>query len=368
LGGIADCPLCFELRTQVALRDILPNIAVEVMPVKGVQVTIGIGRRQFISALSVAAVSWPITARSQQPGKLSAIGMLQIGSPDSYSLSAFRQGLKEVGYIEGQNLMIEYRWADNDRTRLPELARDLVGHRVSVIVTIASALPVSAVRAVSDTIPVVFGYGGDPVEQGIVASLNRPGGNVTGMTSMSSELVGKQLGILRDLLRQAAHFGFLISPNNVSQKTILENAQAAASASGCTIEVLIASSSAEINDVLVRLASDKRVEGLLVSNDPLFIAERDRLIEAATRDRIPMIFPFREQAEAGGLMSYGPDLEARDREVAHYVGRILNGEKPVDLPVLRSTKFEFIINLKTAKALGLKFPSGLLSIADEVIE
>jgi putative ABC transport system substrate-binding protein len=331
-------------------------------------VAIGIGRRQFISALGVGAVSWPITARAQQPGKLSTIGMLEIGSLDSYSLSAFRRGLTEVGYVEGQNLMIEYRWADNDQTRLPELARDLVGRQVNVIVTIASALPVGAVRAVSDTIPVVFGYGGDPVEQGIVASLNRPGGNVTGMTSMSSDLVGKQLGILRDVLRQATHFGVLINPKNVSQKAVLENAQAAASASGCTMEVLSASTGAEINDALVRLANDKRVEGLLVSNDPLFIAERARLIEAATRNRIPMIYPFREQTEAGGLMSYGPDLDARDREVAHYVGRILNGEKPADLPVLRSTKFEFIINLKTAKALGLTFPSGLLSIADEVIE
>jgi putative tryptophan/tyrosine transport system substrate-binding protein len=327
----------------------------------------GFGRRQFIAAFGGAA-AWPLAARAQQPKKLLTIGMLEIGSPDSYSLSAFRQGLRDAGYVEGQNLLIEYRWANNDQTRLSELARDLVGRRVSLIVTIASVLPVGAIRTASDTIPIVFGYGGDPVQQGIVASLNRPGGNVTGMTSMSSELLGKQLGILRDLLRQATHFGVLINPENVSQKSVLENAQAAASAVGCSIEAMIADSSAEIDNVLAHLANDRRVQGLLVSNDPLFIAERARLIEAATRDRMPMIYPFREQTESGGLMSYGPDLDARDREVGHYVGRILNGEKPEDLPVLRSTKFEFVINLKTAKALQLTFSSGLLSIADEVIE
>jgi putative ABC transport system substrate-binding protein len=324
-------------------------------------------RREFFVTLGAAA-AWPLAARAQQPKKLLTIGMLEIGSPDSYSLSAFRQGLRDAGYIEGQNLLIEFRWANNDQTRLSELARDLVGRRVSLIVTIASVLPVGAIRAASDTIPIVFGYGGDPVQQGIVASLNRPGGNVTGMTSMSSELPGKQLGILRDLLRQATHFGVLINPKNVSQKAVLENAQAAASAVGCSIEAMIAGSSAEIDNVLTHLANDRRVQGLLVSNDPLFIAERARLIEAATRDRTPMIYPFREQTESGGLMSYGPDLDARDREVGHYVGRILNGEEPEDLPVLRSTKFEFVINLKTAKALQLTFSSGLLSIADEVIE
>ena len=185
---------------------------------------------------------------------------------------------------------------------------------------------------------------------------------------MSTELVGKQLGILHDLLPQVTHFGVLINPKHLTQNDIVKNAQAAASAIGCTIDVLTASTGAEIDDMAARLADNKDANGLVVSNDPLFIAERVRLFEAAARDRLPVIYPFREQAQGGGLMSYGPDLDARDREVAHYVGRILNGERPADLPVMRSSKFDFVLNLRTAKALGVTFPPTLVALADELIE
>jgi len=329
-----------------------------------------VGRRTFLTTLGSAAASSllrPLAARAQEPA-LPLIGLLQIGASTSYDLSGFRQGLKEAGLVEGQNLAIEYRFANDDPARLPELATDLVRRRVRVIVSNGSTITVRAAMAATSTIPIVFGYGGDPVQQGAVASLNRPGGNVTGMTSMSSELVGKQLGILHELLPQAALFGVLSNPKSPLHEFIVRDAQAAATAIGVTIEVLPASTGAEIDAGLARLVDERLGQGLLVSNDSLFIAPRVQLAVAAARYRLPAIYPFREQAKAGGLMSYGPDLAERDREVGHYVGRILNGEKAGELPVLQSTKFEFVINLKTAKALGLTFPPGRLATADEVIE
>jgi putative tryptophan/tyrosine transport system substrate-binding protein len=325
-------------------------------------------RREFIALLgSAASVAWPFAARAQQPAA-PIIGLLQIGAASSYDLSGFRQGLKEAGFIEGQNLTIEYRFANDDGNRLRELATDLVRRRVRVIVSVASIAAVQAAMAATKTIPIVFGNGGDPVQQGVVASLNRPGGNVTGMTSMSGELVGKQLGILHELLPQAARFGALSNPKSPLHEFIVRDAQTAATAIGATIEILPVSTAAEIDAGLAHLVDEEHIEGLLVSNDPLFIAQRVQLVGAAARYRLPAIYPFREQAKAGGLMSYGPDLANRDREVGHYVGRILNGESPAELPVLQSTKFEFIVNLNTAKALGLTFPPGRLAIADEVIE
>jgi putative ABC transport system substrate-binding protein len=323
-------------------------------------------RRQFIAGLGSAA-AWPVVARAQPA--IPVIGLLQIGAPSSYSLSGFRQGLKEAGYVEGQNLAVEYRFANDDARRLPALAADLVRRRVRVIVAFSNPLTVQAAKAATSTIPIVFGNGLDPVQQGVVDSLNRPGGNVTGMTSMSGELVSKQFGIFHDLLPKATYVGVLSNPKNAAvHEQFIRGAQAAASAIGCTIEVLTAGTGDEIDSVFMRLTEEKVVQGLLVSNDLLFVARRVQLATLTARYAVPAIYPFREQGEAGGLMSYGPNLADRDREVGHYVGRILKGEKPADLPVLQPTKFELVINLRTSKALGLTIPETLLAIADEVIQ
>ena len=324
-------------------------------------------RREFITLLGGTAV-WPFAARAQQSA-MPVIGLLQVGTPSSFSLSGFRQGLKEGGYMEGQNLVIEYRWANDDPSRLPELAADLVHHQVRLIVALGYGGAVQAAKAATNTIPVVFGYGVDPVGLGHVASLNRPGGNVTGITSLSSELFGKQLGILHELLPHAHHVAVLDTSTSLTHESTVKETQAAATAIGQTIEVLTANNATdEIAAVFARVANEKRVQGLLVSNDPLFRTRRVQLAILAARYALPAIYPFREQVEAGGLLSYGPDLADRDRQVGHYVGLILNGATPADLPVLQSTKFEFVINLQTARALGIEVPPGLLSIADEVIE
>jgi putative tryptophan/tyrosine transport system substrate-binding protein len=322
-------------------------------------------RRDFLTLLGGAAAARPLAVRAQQSGT-PVIGMLQIGA--SWDFTGFRQGLKELGYVEGQNLAVEYRWANGDPDRLPELAADLVHHQVRVIASIASPRAVQEAKAATNTIPIVFGYGSDPVHWGHVASLNRPGGNITGMTSASQELVGKQLGILHELLPQVSHFGALENPNNGNPESFVKDTQAAASAIGRTFEVLTAGTGRELDAVFERLPNEKRVQALLVSNDPLFLARRVQLAILAARFVIPTIYPFREQAEAGGLLSYGPNLIDRDRQVGRYVGRILKGEKPADLPVMQPTKFELLINLETARALDLTVPPSLLAIADEVIE
>jgi putative ABC transport system substrate-binding protein len=322
-------------------------------------------RRDFVMLLGGAAAAWPLAARAQQPAAM--IGYLGIGAPVNSAPAALLQGLKETGYVEGRNLTIEYRWASYETSRLPELAADLVRRRVRVIVALGSGLAISVTMAATDTIPIVFGYGGDPVEQGYVASLNRPGGNVTGLTSLSSVLVSKQLGLLHDLLPQATRIGMLINPRLITDPSIKE-AQAAASAIGATIQILPAGSGREIDVAFARVANEKSLQGLLISNDPLFIAQRRQLVTLLARQKLPAIHPFRQQAEAGGLMSYGPDINARDREVGHYIGRILNGEKPADLPVQQQSKFEFIINLKTAKAIGVNVSNEMQLLADQVIE
>jgi putative ABC transport system substrate-binding protein len=322
-------------------------------------------RRDFITLLGAAA-TWPVAARAQQPVPI--IGLLEIGTPSSYDLSGFRRGLKEAGYTEGQNLAIEYRWANDDPDRLSELAADLVRRQVRAIVAIGSSNAVTAAKAATDRIPIVFGYGGDPIQLGHVASLNRPGGNITGTTSLSSELIGRQLGILHELLPQAAHFGVLTNPENAVHKSVVKDALAAVSVMGRTVEVVTASTGSEIDEVFMRLADEKRVQGLLVAADAFFAAQRVHLAILAARYIVPAIYPFPQHAEAGGLMSYGPNLLDRDREVGHYVGRVLKGEKPADLPVMQTSKFALLINLATAKALGLTVPPTLLAIADEVIE
>jgi len=321
-------------------------------------------RRKFIAGLGSAA-AWPVAAGAQQSGT-PVIGMLQIGA--SWDFTGFRQGLKEAGYVENQNLAIEYRWANGDPNRLPELAADLVHRQVRVIASIGSPRAVQEAKAATNTIPIVFGYGSDPVQWGHVANLNRPGGNITGMTSVSQELVGKQLGVLHELLPQVSHFGALENANNANPETFVKDTRAAVSAIGRTFEVLTASTSREIDAVFARLSDEKRVQALVVSNDPLLLARRVQLAILSARYVIPAIYPFREQAEAGGLLSYGPNLIDRDREVGRYVGRILKGEKPGNLPVMQPTRFDFIINLQTARTFGIPVPPSLLAQADEVIE
>jgi putative ABC transport system substrate-binding protein len=284
-----------------------------------------------------------------------------------YSLAGFRQGLKEAGYVEGQNVAIEYRWANNEAERLPELATDLVRRRVDVIVALASTQAVVAAKGATTTIPIVFGQGADPVQQGLVVSMNRPGGNVSGVISMSGELGGKQIGLLHDLLPRAGCFAILIKPGSGVNEVLIRDAQAAASAIGRQIEVFTANTNAEIDTAIAGLLQ-KCAEALLVTPDPLFIDRRVQLVSLLARHAMPAIYPFREYAEAGGLMTYGPNLADRDRQVGVYTGRILKGEKPMDLPIMRSSKFEFIINLQTAKLLGIDVPPFLLATADEVIE
>ena len=245
---------------------------------------------------------------------------------------------------------------------------DLVRHQVRVIATVGSALTARAAKDATNAIPIVFGFGADPVKLGLVTSLNRPGGNVTGVISLSNELFGKQLGMLHDLLPQALRFGVLAHPRSPLHESIVRDTRAAASRLGLAVEILDVSNSADIDAVFVRLHDENRLQGLLVTNDPLFIARRIQLAILTARFAVPTIYPFRSQTEAGGLLSYGPNLADRDRESGHYVGRILNGEDPANLPVEQVSKFELVINVATAKALGLTFPSSMQSLADSVIE
>jgi putative ABC transport system substrate-binding protein len=322
-------------------------------------------RRDFITLLGGTTVGWPLAARAQPT--MPVIGLLHIATPFVYALAGFRLGLKEAGYVEGQNVAIEYRWANNEAERLPELAADLVRRRVDVIVALASTQAVVAAKGATTTIPIVFGQGADPVQQGLVVSMNRPGGNVSGVISMSGELGGKQIGLLHDLLPRATRFAILIKPGNGVNEVLLRDARAAASAIGRQIEVSTASTKGEIDTAIASLLQ-KRAEALLVTTDLLFNDRRVQLVTLTARHAMPAIYPFREYAEAGGLMTYGPNLADRDRQVGVYTGRILKGEKPMDLPIMRSTKFEFIINLQTAKLLGIDVPPFLLATADEVIE
>jgi len=327
---------------------------------------IGIGRRQFISALGGTAVAWPLAARAQ-PQAMPVIGFLRIGTPDASMLAGFRQGLKEVGYDEGENVAVEYRWANNDLDRLPKLANDLVRRRVDVIVALGSLPAALAAKAATATIPIVFGSGGDPVHSGLVASLNRPGGNVTGISSMTGELGGKQVELLHELMPRAAHFAMLVKPGNPANDALIRDAQAAALAIGGNIEVFTASTNHEIDAAFTGIVQ-KQTEALLITIDALFFDRRVQLVTLTARHAIPSIHPFREYAEAGGLMTYGTNLRDRDRLAGVYAGRILKGVKPADLPVEQSTKFELVINVQTAKVLGLDVPPNLLAIADEVIE
>jgi len=324
-------------------------------------------RREFITLVGGAAVAWPFAACAQQAA-MPVIGFLSIWSVDRALgyLTAFRQGLRESGYVEGQNVAIEYRWAQDQADRLPDLAADLVRRQVTVIA--AHDTPSSIVaRAATTTIPIVFASGGNPVKLGLVASLNRPGGNVTGVTFFSAELGAKQLGLLHELQPGAVRVGVLVDPNFAVTQPFVSGVQAAALSIGKQIEVLEAPTGHDIDTAFARLAQ-KPIDALVVGPGPLLDNRRVQLATLAAYHRVPAIHLLREFAEAGGLVSYGTSLTDAYRQAGVYTGRILKGEKPGDLPVMQSNKFEFVINLNTARAFGLSFPPGLLAIADEVIE
>jgi putative ABC transport system substrate-binding protein len=328
---------------------------------------IHIGRRYCITLLGGAAAGLPLAAHAQQSA-MPVIGFLGISSPADRTrlVTAFRQGVRETGYVEGQNVAIEYRWAQDQADRLPDLAADLVRRQVTVIA--AHDTPSSIVaKAATTTIPIVFVSGGDPVKLGLVAGLNRPGGNVTGVTFVIAELGAKQLGLLHELQPGAVRVGVLVDPNFPLIESFVSDVQAAASSVRKQIEVLEAPIGRDIDTAFASLAQ-KPIDALLVGPSPLFNNRRVQLVTLATYHRVPAIYPWREAAEVGGLMSYGTSLSDAYRQAGVYTGRILKGEKPADLPVMQSIKFEFVINLNTAKAFGLSFPPGLLAIADEVIE
>jgi putative tryptophan/tyrosine transport system substrate-binding protein len=325
-------------------------------------------RREFISLLGGAA-AWPLAARAQQPA-IPVIGVLDATSPAGSAdrLRAFRQGLKDTGYFEGENVAIEYRWAENQFDRLPALAAELVRRPVAVIVTTGGAPSALAAKAATATVPIVFATGGDPVVLGLVASINRPGANVTGVSFLVATLAAKMLGLLHELLPGAERIAVLVDPNITPvTEPFVSDVRAAASATRKQIEVLYVTTGRDIDTVFESLAQ-KPVDALLVGPGAFLTSRRVQLVTLATRHALPAIYNVREYAEAGGLMSYGTSLTEALRQVGVYTGRILKGAKPADLPVMQSTKFEFVINLNTAKAFGLSFPPGLLAIADEVIE
>jgi putative ABC transport system substrate-binding protein len=324
-------------------------------------------RRAFIAAIGGAA-AWPLVARAQQSA-MPVIGFLYAGSEATPPLlAAFRNGLAETGHVEGRNVAVEYRWANNELDRLPELAADLVRRRVAVIATPGSYRAALAAKAASATIPIVFSTGVDPVGAGLVSTLNRPGGNVTGINYMQAELAAKQLELLHELLPRATRFAVLINPDSpvVSGSAIAE-LPGAASNIGVQIRFLRASNSGEIDAAFADIARE-RMEGLLVTPGPLFGNRRLQLTGLAAQNAIPAMFYDREFAQAGGLASYGSSLADQYRQTGIYTGRVLRGERPADIPVLRATKFELVINLKTARALGLEIRPQVLASADEVIE
>jgi putative ABC transport system substrate-binding protein len=329
-------------------------------------------RREFITLLGGAAVAssilWPLAAPAQQAA-MPVVGFLHAGVPEAGGpvVREFRQGLSQAGYVEGRNVSIEYRWAHNEFDRLPELAAELVRLRVAVIATPGGTAAALAAKAATTTIPIVFGVAVDPVQTGLVATFNRPGGNITGVISMTGELGAKRLGLLHQLLPQATRFGAVVNPTSPLSDIMVGDLQPAAAAIGREIEVLAVSSNRDIDTVFGGLAR-KRIDALVFTNNTLFSNRQVQIVTLASRHGVPVIFSERGPVDIGGLMSYGPSAAEQYRGTGLYAGRILKGEKPADLPVMRATKFEFVINLQTARTLALDVPPALLAIADEVIE
>ena len=324
-------------------------------------------RREFITLLGGAA-AWPLAARAQQAA-IPVIGFLSSRSPsESASVeAAFREGLKEAGYIEGQNLHVAFRWADGQFARLPSLAEALVDLRVAVIVAVGGVNAAFAAKSATATIPIVFVVGGDPVANGLVTSLNRPGGNITGMTVMSAELVLKRLELLREIAPKLAALAMLANPLSPESTSEIKDVQAAAQTMGLQLKIFNASTLNELNTAFTAIA-ELRPDALLVASDPFFLLRREELTVLAARIGAPAIYPFREFAPSGGLISYGTNIASTYRQAGIYTGRILRGVKPAELPIMLPTQFWMVINLKTAKTLGLDVPTTLLARADEVIE
>ena len=325
-------------------------------------------RREFVTLLGGAVAGWPLGARAQQAA-MPVVGFINAASAENQKrlVAAFLKGLTQSGYIDNQNVKVEFRWAEGQYDQMPALIAELLGSQPAVIAVTGSTAAVQAAVTATRTIPIVFVIGGDPVKFGLVASLNRPGGNVTGVSFLVNLLVAKQLGLLHELIPGATNLGFLVNPNNPNAESDTNNARLAADALDRKIVVVKARTREDIDHAFTQLTQE-RVAALLVSADPLFISNREQLAALADRHTLPAMFNAREFALAGGLLSYGPDQADTFREAGTYVGRILSGEKPSELPVVQPTKFELVINIKTAKSLGLNIPPLLLARADEVVE
>jgi putative ABC transport system substrate-binding protein len=325
-------------------------------------------RREFIALLCGSAAAWPLAARAQQP--LPVIGFMSARSPDesAHLVEAFRRGLKdEAGYVEGENVAIEFRWALGDYSRMPELAADLVNRRVTVIAAVGGEVSGQAAKQATATIPIVFATGSDPVSLGLVASFNRPGGNATGLTTSTNQMEPKRLGLLRELAPGVALVGALVNPNFPPAARQARDLEDAARTIGQRIVIARASADEELEAAFAFLVREG-IGSLLVSGDPYFDTRRDQIVGFAARQRLPAIYQFREFAVTGGVLSYGLSFTDVYRQVGLYAAKILKGAKPADLPVQQVTKFELVINMKTAKALGITISDNLLSLADEVIE
>jgi putative ABC transport system substrate-binding protein len=325
-------------------------------------------RREFIAVLGGAAAVWPLAARAQQQQAMPVIGFLNSGSSEPFArnVAALRKGLEEAGYIEGQNVAIEYRWAEGQTDRLPVLAADLVRRQVALIVSPDSASSLAA-KVATTTIPVVFLIGGDPVRLGLVASFNRPSGNMTGVSVLFNTLLSKEFEVMHETVPQADSIGFLMNPTNPNAESDTKDVQAAATALGQKLVVVKGGTETDLEAAFVTLA-ERRTSALVVTADPFFINRRENLVELAARQALPTIYPMRDFVTAGGLMSYGTSLADGYRQVGVYASRILKGDQPADLPVQQSVKVELVVSVKTAKALGITFPEAILQRADEVIE
>jgi len=322
-------------------------------------------RREFITLFGGAAAAWPLAARAQQP-RMPVVGYLDPGTQEAGAsfVAAFRRGLSQAGYVEGRNVAIEFRWGENDANRLPELAADLVRRQVTLIAASESTAAARAAKSATSTIPIVFVAGVDPVQSGLVASLNRPGGNATGIIHMNAALGSKRLGLLHELLPSAAPIAVL---SRTEESIDLADLRIAAGIINLPIEWFVARNNREIDAAFTNIV-ERGAKAVLINPDTLYTNRRVQIVTLATRHTLPVVYPWREDAAAGGLMSYGPNITDQFRQAGLYAARMLKGEKPADLPVMRATKFEFVINLQTARTLGIAVPPTLLAIADEVIE